>query len=181
MAKLGIIFGTESGYTRKTAKFIAKKLGDELADKPININRLTLEGFLAYDAMILGTPTYGDGELPGTMTGIESGSWGDFVGFLKGIDMSGKVFAIYGFGDQKVYPSNFVDAMKLLYDHLTRCGATVVGAWPDEGYEYQASRAVVDGQFVGLALDEKNQSALTDERVEQWLALVKPALMAVLK
>lgn len=178
MAKIGIIFGTDTGYTRKIAKFIAKKLGDEVADKPININRLTLAEFMAYDAMILGTPTYGDGQLPGSLTGIEGGSWGDFVEQLKGADMSGKVVALYGFGDQKKYGDHFVDAIKVLHDHLAACGATFVGAWPDSGYEYQASRTVVDGQFVGLALDEKNQSALTDERVEQWLTMVKPGLLS---
>ncbi len=180
MTKVGIIFGTDTGYTRKIAKFIAKKLGDEVADKPVNINRLTLAEFMAYDAMILGTPTYGDGELPGTLTGIEGGSWGDFVVQLKGADMSGKVVAFYGFGDQKKYSDHFVDAIGLLHDHITVCGATVIGAWPASGYEYQASRAVVDGQFVGLALDEKNQGALTDDRIEQWLALVKPGLVSVL-
>lgn len=177
MAKIGIVFGTDTGYTRKIAKFMAKKLGDEVADKPININRLSLDEFMGYSAMILGTPTYGDGQLPGTGTGVEGGSWDDFVKQLKGIDMSGKVVALYGFGDQKKYGGHFVDGLGLLHQHIAACGATIVGAWPDEGYEYQASRAVVDGSFVGLALDEKNQSALTDERVEQWLAQIKPDLI----
>lgn len=180
MSKVGVIFGTDTGYTRKIAKFIAKKLGDEVADKPVNINRVSLDEFMAYDALILGTPTYGDGELPGTLTGIEAGSWGDFVAQLKGADMSGKVVAIYGLGDQKKYDDRFVDAIKALHDHIASCGATIVGAWPDQGYEYRVSRAVVNGQFVGLPLDEKNQGALTDERVEQWLALIKPTLIAAL-
>lgn len=169
MSKIGIIFGTDTGYTRKIAKLIAKKLGDDLADKPVNINRLSLDEFMAYDAIILGTPTYGNGELPGTLTGMEGGSWGDFVPQLKGADMHGKVVALYGFGDQKKYGDHFVDAIKALHDHVSSCGATVVGEWPDQGYEYQTSKAVVNGQFVGLPLDEKNQGALTETRLEQWL------------
>lgn len=180
MNKIGIIFGTDTGYTRKVAKIIARKLGDDLAGKPVNINRLSLDEFMACNAMILGTPTYGDGELPGTLTGIEGGSWGDFVTQLQGADMSGKVVALYGFGDQNKYGDHFVDGLGLLHAHLSACGATLIGDWSDEGYDYRASRAVVDGRFVGLALDEKNQSALTDERVEQWLALIKAELVSAL-
>ncbi|MEO0036437.1 MAG: hypothetical protein RLZZ501_2460, partial [Pseudomonadota bacterium] len=32
-----------------------------------------------------------------------------------------------------------------------------------------ASRAVRDGRFVGLALDEDNQSAETETRIARWL------------
>lgn len=40
MKKIGMFFGTETGTTRLIAKKIHKKLGDELADKPVNVNRI---------------------------------------------------------------------------------------------------------------------------------------------
>ena len=64
MAKIGIFFGTDTGRTRLIAKQIAKKLGDA-AESPVNIGRTTLANFLAFDRLIVGSPTLGDGELPG--------------------------------------------------------------------------------------------------------------------
>ena len=56
-------------------------------------------------------------------------------------------------------------------------GARVVGRWPTSGYDFSASQAVDDGHFLGLALDQENQPGLTGQRVESWLALVRPALL----
>lgn len=63
MANIGIFFGTDTGKTRKIAKLIHQKLG-EAADAPVNINRTSLETFLSYPVLLLGTPTLGDGQLP---------------------------------------------------------------------------------------------------------------------
>ena len=63
MANIGIFFGTDTGKTRKIAKMIHKQLG-EAAAAPVNINRATLADLLAYPALLLGTPTLGDGQLP---------------------------------------------------------------------------------------------------------------------
>jgi flavodoxin I len=180
MAKIGIIFGTDTGYTRKTAKLMARKLGDGLVDKPVNINRIAADDFLAYRALILGTPTYGNGMLPGVDTGIAAGSWAEFLPQLKGKDLGGKIIALYGFGDQKKYSDRYANAMGVLYQELLGQGATLIGSWPTEGYEFDSSGAVVDGRFVGLALDDKNQGMMTNERVERWLAAIRPQLEAAL-
>jgi len=93
MANVGIIFGTDTGFTRKIAKLMAKQLGkDVVTDKPVNINRTTVDEFLAYDALILGTPTYGEGSLPGIDSGIVAGSWAEFLPKLADNAMSGKVW-----------------------------------------------------------------------------------------
>jgi flavodoxin I len=180
MNKIGIIFGTDTGYTRRIAKQMARKMGD-IADKPVNINRMTVEAFLAYDAMILGTPTYGVGTLPGRASGIEAGSWADFLPEVAGRDLSGKVIALYGFGDQLKYEDRFVNGLRILYEWLTGLGATVIGEWPVDGYDFAASTAVIDGKFVGLALDEKNQARMTESRVDTWLSQVVPQLTAALE
>jgi len=177
MAKVGIIFGTDTGYTRKAAKAMAKQLGKELvADKPVNINRVSVDEFLAYDVLILGTPTYGEGVLPGQNTGIQEGSWTEFLPKLADGSMAGKKVALFGFGDQKKYSDRYVSAMGLLHDALVEKGAEVIGQWSTDGYEFDHSLAVRDGQFVGLALDDKNQAMLTNERIEQWLGQLKPTL-----
>ncbi len=176
MAKIGIFFGTDTGNTRKIAKSLAKKLGDA-ADAPVNVNKAAIEDLLKYDSLILGSPTLGDGELPGLSAGGENESWEEFLPNLKGVDLTGKTIALFGLGDQEGYPDNFVDALGIIHKRVKAEGATVVGEWPTDGYDFKKSKAVVDGKFVGLVLDLDNQKDLTDERVDAWLELVKPALL----
>lgn len=176
MAKIGIFFGTDTGRTRLIAKQIAKKLG-AAADTPINIGRTTLEEFLAYESLILGSPTLGDGELPGQSTGLSQPSWEEFLPQLAGADLSGKVVAIYGLGDQKKYPNEYVDAIGIIHDAMVAGGARTVGWWPTAGYEFTTSLAVVGNHFLGLALDQINQPVLTEQRLEIWLSQISPELL----
>ena len=69
MNKIGIFFGTDTGSTRLVAKKIYSLLGADVADKPKNINRTRVEDLLQYNALILGTPSYGVGDLPGLAVG----------------------------------------------------------------------------------------------------------------
>lgn len=176
MPRIGIFFGTDTGRTRLVAKQIAKKLGEDAA-APVNIGRATLAEFLAYDALILGSPTLGDGELPGLSTGLSQPSWEEFLPLLADADLSGKVAAIYGLGDQKKYPDEFVDAIGLIHDALVAAGARVVGRWPAAGYEFAGSLALDGDDFLGLALDQINQPVFTEQRLDTWLAQIQPELM----
>lgn len=176
MARIGIFFGTDTGRTRLLAKQIARKLGDA-ADAPVNVGRTSVEDFLAYEALILGSPTLGAGELPGLSTGLSQPSWEEFLPQLADADLSGKRIAIYGLGDQKKYPDEFVDAIGLIHDVLLARGARVIGHWPVEGYEFTASRAVDGNHFLGLAIDQINQPLLTEARVDAWLAEIRPGLL----
>jgi flavodoxin I len=172
MAKVGIFFGTDTGNTRKVAKNIAKQLGD-VAGKPDNIKNVSVDDLLAYDVLILGSPTYGDGELPGLTAGTSTESWEEFLPNLSGADFSGKTIALYGLGDQAGYPANFVDAIGMLYDAFADCGAQFIGFTSTEGYEFDRSKAVLDDQFVGLVLDEDNQKELTEGRLSDWLKQIE--------
>jgi flavodoxin I len=176
MAKIGIFFGTDTGRTRLIAKQMAKKLGD-IAETPVNIGRTTLADFLAYDVLILGSSTLGDGELPGFSTGLSQPSWEEFLPLLVDADLSGKVIAIFGLGDQKKYPNEFVDAIGIIHDALVIRGARAVGYWPTTGYEFDDSQAVDGDHFLGLALDQINQPVLTEQRIDAWLAQIKPELL----
>ena len=173
MAKIGIFFGTDTGNTRKMSKMMAKKIGEDAA-KPLNVNRTSVADMLEYDYLILGAPTLGDGELPGLSAGAEAESWEEFLPELSGEDLSGKTIALFGMGDQVGYPDNFVDAIGIIYEELVDSGAKFVGFWSTEGYDYASSRAVEDDEFVGLVLDQENQSDLHEERIDQWLELISP-------
>lgn len=173
MAKVGIFFGTDTGSTRKIAKMIQKQLGDDIADKPKNINRVEAADFAAYDYLILGTPTLGQGQLPGLDSDCNEESWSEFLPQFADLDLSGKKVALYGLGDQVNYANEFVDGLGELYDYVANCGCEMVGRWPLEGYEFNASSAVDGDAFVGLVLDKDNQSSLTEERLSTWLEQVK--------
>jgi flavodoxin I len=176
MARIGIFFGTDTGRTRLIAKQIAKKLGDAAA-APVNIGRTTLEEFLAYDVLLLGSSTLGEGELPGLSTGLSQPSWEEFLPQLAGIDLTGKVVAIFGLGDQKKYPTVFVDAIGIIHDVVVGRGARTIGYWPTTGYEFDDSLAADGDHFLGLALDQINQPLLTEERLDRWLTQIRPELL----
>ena len=99
MSKIGMFFGTETGTTRLVAKKMQKKLGDDLCDKPVNVNRITLDDMLQYDALILGTPSYGIGEIPGLSAGCFEPNWEEFFARMTvRPDFTGKRIAFFGLG-----------------------------------------------------------------------------------
>ncbi|WP_031432588.1 flavodoxin [Methylomarinum vadi] len=177
MTKVGIFFGTDTGTTRRIAKTIAKTLGPDMADKPVNIRNATVADLLNYDVLILGTPTYGDGELPGLSTGNMTESWEEFLPKLNGADFAGKKVALYGAGDQQKYSGNFASALRYLHDAFSECGAQIIGHWPIAGndYDFKHSESMLDDRFVGLVLDEDNQRDLTPLRLQSWLDQLAPA------
>ncbi|HCC30402.1 MAG TPA: flavodoxin, partial [Marinilabiliales bacterium] len=75
--------------------------------------------FHDYENFILGVPTWFDGELPNY--------WDEFIPELEEADLKGKTFALYGAGDQKGYPENFVDAMGILAELLEKRGGKIIG------------------------------------------------------
>lgn len=106
MNKIGMFFGSETGTTRLVAKKIHKKLGEALCDKPVNVNRVTLADLLRYDALILGTPSYGEGDLPGKSVGCFEPNWEEF--FAQGpaeADFSGKHIAFLAWARKSATPT----------------------------------------------------------------------------
>lgn len=176
MNKIGIFYGTDTGTTRLVAKRIFKALGAEAADAPKNVNRAGVEEFSSYDALILGTPSYGVGAIPGQAVGCVEPNWAEFLPQLEGLDFSGKRVALFGLGHQERYSERFASSLIHLYRFFQAHGAELIGTWSTEGYTFEASASIVDGRFVGLVVDQRSQPALTDPRIEAWLAEVGPLL-----
>ncbi len=177
MNRIGIFFGTETGTTRLIAKKIHKKLGDDIAAKPLNVNRIALADMLQYDALILGTPSYGIGEIPGRSAGCLEPNWEEFLAQFESADFSGKRVALFGLGAQERYSDRFASSLLRLYEVFKGFGAEIIGSWPTDGYTFDHSAAIVDGRFVGLVIDARTQGMLTDERIDTWLETVKPLLL----
>lgn len=178
MNKIGLFFGTETGTTRLVAKKMQKKLGDEICDKPVNVNRIAPAEMMAYDALILGTPSYGIGEIPGHgASGCFEPNWAEFFDKMpENPDFTGKRIAFFGLGAQERYADRFCSSLYPLVMKFKSWGAEVIGDWPNEGYSFEQSAALVDGRFLGLIIDQRTQGMHTDERLDAWLAQVTPLL-----
>ena len=146
------------------AKKIMEAFGPENIEE-LNAETITEEQFITYHNLILGVPTWFDGELPNY--------WDEFVPALVDLNLKGKRIAIYGAGDQKGYPENFVDAVGIMASLVEKQGATVVGYTSTEGYTFESSKAKRDDKFCGLALDFENQSGKNKERVARWCEQLK--------
>lgn len=156
--KVTVIYGTDNGNTR----YVASEIASALSGKSVEIASATAEDFEDCELLILGTPTYGIGEL--------QVDWDSHLSLLKEANLSGKRVALFGLGDQMTYADTFVDAMGLLYDIVTEKGASLIGTTPTEGYDFIGSLAVRNGKFVGLVLDEDNQPSETGQRIASWIA-----------
>lgn len=157
MSKTIVVYGSTTG----TCESIAQTLGDQLGAEVINVSDLTANQLAEADNIVLGISTWGAGEL--------QDDWYDGVNVVKSANLSGKRVALFGCGDSASYSDTFCGGMKELYDAAVAAGATVVGAVPTDGYTFDDSDAVVDGQFVGLALDDVNEDDKTSERISAWL------------
>jgi flavodoxin I len=167
--KIGLFYGPKGGSTEKAAQKIAETFGSSLVDIYF-VNKATPADLDKYDLFILGTATVGndawDGKHP-------RNGWDVFFPHLLKHDFKGKKVALFGLGNQVMYPGHFVDAMGVFYKELSKLGATIVGKCSQEGYSFQDSEAHVGGQFVGLPLDEDTQPELTEARINNWVANLK--------
>lgn len=160
MKKTAIFYSFNTHKTSKIAVSIKESFRDDSIEL-VNVEDLDSENFLKYDNYVLGVPTWFDGELPNY--------WDEFIPDLEDFDLKGKVFAIYGLGDQKKYSENFVDGIGLMAEILLEKGAKLVGYTSIEGYTFEASKAIRGDQFLGLAIDYENQGSMNKERVKNWV------------
>ena len=162
---VGLVYSTTTGNTETVAGYISAKTGIEAQD--IDDVGTSIADF---DGVIIGAPTWhtgADSERSGT-------AWDDFLyGDLESIDLKGKKVAIFGLGDSGGYGDNFCDAMDELKSCFEARGAEIIGSVSTDGYEFEESKSVADGKFVGLACDEDNQPDLSEERVNAWIDQIK--------
>lgn len=159
--KIGLFYGSTTCYTEIVAEKIQAAIGEDLVDI-FNIKDQPLTLCLDYDFIIFGISTWDYGEIQEDWESI----WQD----INSLDLSDRIIALYGMGDQVGYTEWFQDALGMLNEQVLAQSGNVIGHWPNEGYEFTASKALTEDEshFVGLSLDEDTQYNLTDERIEQW-------------
>lgn len=165
MKKTVIIYGSTTGNAAKAAETIAEKLGGGDVKEVSSAKKSDLAD---YDNIILGSSTWGDGEL--------QDDWFGFISEVKSANLSGKTVAVFGVGDQFSYSDTYVNAMGELYEAAKSAGAKIVGETSTDGYSFNESSAVKDGKFVGLALDYDNQDQLSEDRIAAWTVQIMPEL-----
>ncbi len=163
MKKTAVFYGSTTGNTEGIAKDIAEKLGAEAFD----VSETDASKMEEYDNLILGTSTWGAGDL--------QDDWESFIDDMGNVNLEGKTVALFGLGDGMSYSDTFVDGMGTIYQAIAdKCN--VVGFTETEGYDFEESTAVVDGKFIGLPIDEDNESDQTGDRVEKWVEQLKNQL-----
>ncbi|MGL9723243.1 flavodoxin FldB [Sodalis sp. (in: enterobacteria)] len=171
--KVGLFYGSSTCYTEMAAEKIRDILGAELVDLH-NLKDVPVQRMADYTVLILGIPTWDFGEI--------QEDWEALWPQLSTLDLRGKIIALYGMGDQLGYGEWFLDALGYLHDVLQPLGASFIGYWPIDGYEFTSQKAVTpDGNhFVGLALDEVNQYDLSEQRLQQWCEQILTEMAALL-
>lgn len=168
-ANVGLYYATIGGGTQDCARLIANEIDGVEA---VDIAEADINDLLSKDCLIIGAPTWNTGaERERSMT-----TWDQWLySELPKLDLSGKKLAVFGCGDQIGYSFNYLDAVGELYDCFTEqgCDGEGIGRTSVDGYRHVDSKAVVDGQFLGMAFDQDNQNDLSAERAKTWVAQLK--------
>jgi len=168
MAKTGLFYSFNTNKTSQAARKIASEIGEDNVTH-VNAENTNESEFRSFDSLILGVPTWFDGELPNY--------WDEFVPAIEDMNLKGKVIAIFGNADQKGYPENFADAVGIMANLVEARGAKLTGFTPAEGYKFEKSKALRGTTFAGLVLDFENQEDSVDQKIKDWAAQIKPILL----
>jgi flavodoxin I len=139
MKKAIVIYGSTTGNTEIASEAVEKGLknsGIEVVKKDVKDS--SVDEVKEYDFVILGSSTWGEGELQD-----------DFEEFYDAMDDSfnGASVAVFGCGDSDMFPHCFCKAVDQIEEKAKECGAKIVG----ESYK-------IDGEVDGI-LDEIEQWA----------------------
>lgn len=156
---IAILYGSTTGKTEEIADELQKHLPDS---RVFDISDFPLEELGFYDVLVLGTSTWGTGDL--------QDSWADHLEELAACDLTDKTLAFFGLGDQKSFTETFVGGLAKLYDRLAPLAKKVIGNFRDKDFSFEDCLAYREGAFVGLVIDDDNQASKTDERINRWVS-----------
>ncbi len=162
--KIGIFFGSSTGATERAATLIKNEIDAyAIADVEVHVvsmnNVSTMSNF---KYLLFGCPTWNIGEL--------QDDWALVFPALDTVNFKGRKVAFFGCGDQFGYSNSFNDAVGILCEKVMDLGGEPVGWVPkDDSFQFEFSRGAIDDVLMGLFLDEDSQSALTPQRVCNWV------------
>ena len=169
--RLGIFYAPSGGSVHKVARLIKQKLVDLQPDLFV-ISDVTPLRLLDYHNLILVCSTLGRN----TWEMEQKDPWSSFLPKMLRIRLEGRKVAIVGLGDHVSYPNNFVDGMGILGQTIGEIGGQLIGETETRDYIFNDSRALQEGKFIGLPLDEDYEADKTEDRVDNWLERIRPEL-----
>lgn len=175
MKKIGLFYGSDTGCTEGVTDKLIALLGESNVDTyDMSIIKEGTE-FQQYEYLLLGIPTWYDGDL--------QSDWEVFYPKFQELNFTGKTVAIYGLGDQIGYAEYFIDGVGILANTVLEQGGQIVGLWSTKGYLHTESKAEVEdgAYFLGLAIDEDNESEQTEERLTVWAEQIIEEMELVLE
>jgi len=162
MKKIGMIYGSDGGYTENVCQRLAKYFEKDSIEL-IEVVDVNVEQISSYEYLIFASSTWHSGNL--------QDDWNDFSDKLDEVDFSNKTIALLSLGDQDGYGETFCDSLGIFYEKVKK--GKVVGRTSTKGYDFDDSIGVIDGEFIGLCIDEDTQDKLTDERLKNWYEDIK--------
>lgn len=165
---LGIFYAPSGGSVHKVARLIKQRLSVLHPDVFV-ISDITPLTMLDYQNLILVCSTLGRN----TWEMEQKDPWSSFIPKMLRIRLNGRRVAIAGLGDHVSYPNNFVDGMGILGNTIEEIGGQLVGFTETRDYVFNDSRALRDGKFIGLPLDEDYEAEKTENRLSQWLTQLR--------
>jgi flavodoxin I len=168
MKKIGIFYGSTTGNTEAVANKLQEVFGNDNTDlfDASNASKSDIEN---YSNLIFGCSTWGIGDL--------QDDFEEFISVIEAADLVGKKVAIFGTGDQCAYSDSFVDSIGTIYETVKNKNCDIIGSFPTDDFTHSESKAEVNGVFVGLPIDEDNDSDKTDERIDAWTKNLKEKFM----
>lgn len=117
MKKAIVVYGTVTGHTKEMAEVVKNHLTANYDVEFIEVKDFTAEQLTEYDLIVLGTPTWGTGELPE--------EYHEFYKNLIEIDLTGKDAAVFGLGDT-AYGEAFCQGVHDFETRLKKVGAKLI-------------------------------------------------------
>lgn len=154
MSKIAIVFGSSNGGAKELATYINSLVSGEILD----VKELSSEFLDKFDSYIFVSSTLGKGELQP-----------DFkkkLGILEKYDFAGKKVALAGVGGLARHSDTFCNGLIYIYSSLY--GIELVGSTKND-YTIKYSKSLVNGKFIGLCLDLK-EDANWKEKASSWVA-----------
>ncbi|NJP39044.1 flavodoxin [Alkalicoccus luteus] len=144
-----LVYATLSGHTEELAELIKDRL--EEADITVDVKEAyeaEPHEFASYDLVIIGTYTFGDGDIPDDVI--------DFYEELQQTDLTGQLFALFGSGDTSY--EHFAGAVDRMDEAIREQQGMLIATKMkfDSDNDIQETEEQVD-TFVAEILDARDQ------------------------
>ena len=114
--KVLIAYGSTTGTTESISELIKQNMNHDV--QIINIREVKEEEIKAADTVLLGSSTWGYGEL--------QDDFSDYIDLIDSSTYGGKNVAVFGAGDADGFADVFCEAVNIISEKLESAGANIV-------------------------------------------------------